>query len=283
MAKKILLLGANGMLGHTVLAHLSKFKGIELYYTTRNTNLSSQHHISIDLRNFDKLEKIINSLNPDYVINCAGVLVSDSEKNLKNAIEVNALLPHKIISFLNKDQFFIHISTDCVFDGEQGWYDVNTTPNPKDYYGMTKALGEINNTRNCVTLRTSIIGFEISDHKTGLLEWFINSEDKVNGFTKALWNGVTTLDLAIVISEIITSNKRYSGLIHISSNSKISKYELLNIINKKLNLRKTIIPKSTPIIDKTLSPSKNYLNGLFPNEYEKMIDRYLSVSSNFQN
>lgn len=278
MAKKILVIGANGMLGHTLLAYLNSIEEAEVYFTSRDSRINSLNHYFLELTDFESLNKIIKIINPNFVVNCAGVLVSDSETNVQTAIEINALLPHRILDSIREDQTLIHVSTDCVFDGSQGWNDTSSKPNPKDFYGMSKSLGEIKNKKNCITLRTSIIGFETSNHKTGLIEWFINTKSKkVQGYANALWNGVTTLDLSIVISEIIFSDKRYSGLIHISSRNYISKYELLKIINNQLNLAKIIVPDYTQISNKTLSPSDCILNSLFPDDYQEMLDRYFQL------
>lgn len=278
MAKKILVLGANGMLGHTLLAYLNNIEEAEVYFTSRDSRINSLNHYLLELTDFESLKKIIRIINPDYVVNCAGVLVSDSETNVQKAIEINALLPHRIMDSIREDQTLIHVSTDCVFNGSQGWNDTSSKPNPKDFYGMSKSLGEIKNKKNCITLRTSIIGFETSNHKTGLIEWFVNTKTKkVQGYANALWNGVTTLDLSVVITEIIFSEKRYNGLIHISSKNCISKYELLKIINNQLKLSKIIIPDYTQISDKTLSPTESVLNSLFPDNYQEMLDSYFQL------
>ena len=275
MAKKILILGANGMLGHTLLAYLNDIEGAEVYFTSRGSTVNFPNHYFLELADFDSLKKIIATINPNYIVNCAGVLVSSSETNVQNAIEINALLPHKIIGFIRDDQTLVQISTDCVFDGSKGWQDTTVKPNPKDFYGMTKALGEIKNKNNCITLRTSIIGLEISNHRTGLIEWFINSKNrKVEGYKNVLWNGITTLDLSKVITEIIFSKEIYNGLLHISSKKCISKYELLQIINTQLKISKVVLPNYTQISNKTLSPSMTALNDLFPNNYEVMLERY---------
>jgi dTDP-4-dehydrorhamnose reductase len=280
MEKKfiILVLGSNGMLGHVLVKFFKNKTNHQIYTVSRSKEKNKYHH-KLDLTNFYQLEILINNLKPDFIINCAGVLVKNSNENIENAILINAYLPHFISKSIHKNCKLIHISTDCVFDGVKGNYDEIDSVSPVDVYGRTKSLGEINNQNNVLTIRTSIIGFEISNHKTGLLEWFINEKKPIYGFKNEFWNGVTTLELAKIINYCI-SVKWFHGINHLSTNMKISKYELLLKINSVLKLNKDIIPKDSFFKDRSLKT--NNFDSLINNDYAMMLSDYIDFYKNVE-
>ena len=148
---------------------------------------------------------------------------------------------------------FYHISTDCVFDGQKGPYDESSIPSSVDNYGKSKTLGEVLNSENAATIRTSIIGPEVSNHKTGLFEWVRSlKEDKVKGYANVYWSGVTTVQLAMFLKTLIVDETRFIGLIHYGNGKCISKFDLLQLINKEFNLCKTIVPVDRPKYNKHL-------------------------------
>ena len=275
---KILILGSTGMLGHVVVKFF-KERTNHIIHTVSRQKEKSKLHYKLDLINFNKLESLINKIKPDFVINCAGILVKNSKKNIENAILINSYLPNFISKIINKKSKLIHISTDCVFDGKKGSYNESDEVSPTDIYGRTKSLGEINDSNNVLTIRTSIIGHEISNHKTGLLEWFINENDQVYGFKNEFWSGVTTLELSKIISYCINT-KWFSGIKHVSTNKKISKYELLLMINKVFKLNKIIIPKDNPFKDRSLKMKNIDFKSIINKNYSKMLSNYLDFYSN---
>lgn len=262
MKKKLLLLGSEGMLGHVSLIKLSeKFL---VYATTKQKKSFLFKRIKIppnviffdkvDLTNFLLLKKIIKKIKPDYILNCAGVINKKINNSTKlNSIIINCLLPHQLahISDLNNIRF-IHISTDCVFDGKKGNYFENDKKNPYDFYGQTKSVGEEFISKNSLIIRTSIIGHEIKS-KFGLLEWFLNSKKKISGYSGFNYSGLTTLELQKYILFFL-NQKNFSGIINIAS-KKITKYDLLKIIKKVYN-KKIIINKNRTVIKNMVLKSK---------------------------
>jgi dTDP-4-dehydrorhamnose reductase len=172
--------------------------------------------------------------------------------------------------FKNTDVRIIHISTDCIFDGMVGSYVESDAPTERNLYGMSKAIGEVSNDKD-ITFRTSIIGPEVSNVGTGLFDWFLKKSGKrVNGWDNAFWSGVTTLELAKCINRWIDDPIFY-GRYHLTNNKKISKYELLEMINKTFEANKIIIqckgPKSS---DKSLIDTRG--NPIFSvNEYQQQL------------
>ncbi len=256
MAEKlnILVLGSNGMLGHALVQRLKTDNLIDVYSLSRYAS-PLKNHFNCDLLNRSNLEKVIKKCSPDVIVNCAGILVKNSQKLVESAIEINSCLPNYLSQLTKKLGFrLIHISTDCVFNGEKGNYKESEIPNANDIYGKTKWLGEVTNNSNVLTIRTSIIGFEISKERTGLLEWIISMKGKsVSGYNNVLWNGLTTLELSNIILKKITRDPKTSGLIHAFGVAKVSKLEIIKVISTILDLNIEVVPDLNKISDKSLT------------------------------
>lgn len=247
---KVLVMGSNGMAGHMVARYLSNKYSI-------TTLARSEADLEVDVQDFTSVKYLLTQQPFDFIINCIGVLVEESKKRPDIAIRVNSHFPRFLEKmYLESDTRIIHISTDCVFSGERGGYAEDDIPDPKDIYGSSKAEGELDNHKD-ITLRTSIIGPEISDHKTGLFNWFLNAENPT-GWDNALWNGITTLELAKVIEQYI-ENPLASGIHHPVVDDPISKYELLQLINEVYGLGKEIaVGYADNDIDKSLLDTKGF-------------------------
>lgn len=255
------------MLGHILCDFLNSSNKYHLINISRKKYNSET--IILDVTNYDKLKKIIIEHKPTYIINCAGVLVSDSSNDPINAIKVNSLLPHQLKEIADKlNSSIIQISSDCVFDGHIGKYTENSETCPSDIYGRTKLLGEIYGPNHLV-IRTSIIGPELYNNSRGLFSWILNNKgsDNIEGYFKSIWSGITTIELSKSIIYCI-ENKIY-GLLHICKNP-ISKYELLNLINEKFNLNLRIIKVDGKISDKSLLSVRSDFKYEIPS-YEVMI------------
>jgi dTDP-4-dehydrorhamnose reductase len=260
---RVLILGGTGKLGHIALRALKN--DLDVYVTVRsrfaeveNLGIFDKNNTicGFNAENFLLLEEIIKKIKPDIILNCIGII-----KQLKEArdpiksIMINSLLPHEIAVFSQKYNFrLIHISTDCVFSGRKGNYSEADDPDPSDLYGRTKLLGEAAE-GNVLTLRTSLIGRELSS-KYGLLEWFLSQNGKtVTGYTKAIFSGFTTSVLSGILKDIILNHSDIKGLYHVSS-SPISKFDLLMLIKKKMGLNIDIIPDKQFNCDRSLDSSK---------------------------
>ncbi len=227
---KILLLGSEGMLGHVVRIYFQE-RGDEVFCTTRRDKKSELYFEIKD--NVSGIEKIIKEIKPDVVINCIGILTKAAEENKALAILINSYLPHYLDSLSEANKYkLIHVSTDCVFDGLEGGYDETSLPNARDFYGRTKALGEVINDRN-VTLRTSIVGPDINEKGVGLFKWFMDQEESVGGYSKVVWTGITTIWFVKCMEQAIEND--LTGLQHCVNNDFISKYDLLGLFKKHFN------------------------------------------------
>jgi dTDP-4-dehydrorhamnose reductase len=231
---KILLFGSNGMLGNYVL---------QVLQTNYIVICITRDIYDIENDDFIQLETILNKkvCTGDIVINCAGIIPQKySTNSLKTYIKVNTLFPHKLSEICKQlNLHFIHITTDCVYDGKKGLYSLHDKHNATDIYGISKSLGE---PENATIIRTSIIGEELCGKKS-LIEWVkSNKNGQIKGYTNHYWNGVTCLELAMYIKYNIDNKIVWKGVKHISSSNIVTKYELCLYINNIYNLNIQIEP-----------------------------------------
>lgn len=226
--KKLLLIGSNGMLG-TALNHV----------------LSQGCAVStLDRSQFDIAKGEWNKLSVagfDYVINAAGI-INRRQEDSASFYAVNSIFPHALSALCARSGVrLIHFSTDCVFDGHQAPYFENSPKLANDVYGKSKSLGEPN---LALVIRTSIIGPEIQNFYN-LLCWTL-SQDHINGFTDHLWNGVTTLELSLLVGRIIKESLYTEGVRHIFSDD-FSKYDLVKMICRNFRHNATVSPARSTV------------------------------------
>lgn len=264
---KVLILGGKGMAGHVITAYFQKKPQYKVFYTSRDPE--DKGSIYLDITSPTKLEEIIESIKPDIIINCIGILNDHATNNPKLAFQVNSLLPHELVKLAERNNSkLIHISTDCVFSGTKGNYTEGDIPDGTSFYAQSKQLGEIISDKH-LTIRTSIIGPELKADGIGLFQWFMKQRDQIIGYEKVLWNGVTTLELAKAIEALIENNVR--GLYHLGSENKVSKYNLLKLIKRTFNKTDVeILPDSNIVLDRTIKNTRNDFNYQIPT-YEHML------------
>jgi len=264
---KILVIGSQGMAGHTIVKYLRQQGHSVITSARRNSD------INIDIETMHYKDAFFDMLKDyDFVINCIGLLVKDSIDRPDRAAIINSWFPHYLEYYLkNTKTRLVHLSTDCVFDGEKGNYVENDMHTEMNAYGSSKSLGEINNNKD-ITFRMSIIGPEIKSNGTGLFNWILTSvEQTLQGWENAWWNGITTLQLAKCINLYINSPV-ISGIYHLVSNEhKINKYELLQKINTIYSLKKDIVKTFGPKpVNKILIDTRQEFNFQIPN-YDTML------------
>ena len=261
---KILVLGSEGMLGHVVKRYFEN-KGHEVYATSRNKENENYFDLTDNIKDIDK---IVDRIKPQVVINCIGLLNRVAEENQALAVLINSYLPHYMDELSEKKNFkFIHVSTDCVFDGKKGQYAVDSFKDAYSFYGQSKALGEINNNRS-VTLRTSIVGPDENPKGIGLFQWFMNQGNETRGYSKAIWTGITTIQFAKCMEEAIEKN--LAGLYHAVNGDKIAKADLLKLFAKYFKPSTKVIEDASFVSDKSLILRENDYKFNIPS-YEHMI------------
>lgn len=264
---KIVVLGSTGMLGNAVGKYFDSLPGYRTLLSYRNPSLAfgreNFYFDAMDLRCIDALP------DADYVINCVGC-VKQKDYDIRTYMKVNAQFPHFLARECEKRGMkLIHITTDCVFSGKRGRYHELDEPDCTDNYGISKELGE---PRNCMVLRTSVIGEEIRANYS-LLEWARSQKGKqVHGYTNHLWNGLTNLEYAKVCHKIIERGWYDNIHRHVFSTD-VSKYEMLQAFNKKYDLQLDIVAHVHPEpIDRRLSTVYDLNERLEIPTFEKMIE-----------
>ncbi|MDW7617001.1 SDR family oxidoreductase [Peribacillus simplex] len=264
---KVLILGGKGMAGHVITAYFQQNPQYKVFYTSRDPE--DKDSIYLDITIPTKLEEIIESIKPDIIVNCIGILNDHASNNPKLAFQVNSLLPHELVKLTERNNGkLIHISTDCVFSGTKGNYTEGDIPDGTSFYAQSKQLGEIISDKH-LTIRTSIIGPELKEDGIGLFQWFMKQRNQIIGYEKVLWNGVTTLELAKAIEALIENN--VTGLYHLGSENKVSKYNLLKLIKRTFNKTDIeILPDSHIVLDRTIKNTRNDFYYHIPT-YEHML------------
>lgn len=274
MRLKVLVLGSTGLIGHQVFKYLVNTEKYEIYNISYRKKLNNES-VLCDVRNQDEFFDIVKSISPDVIINCIGILIQGSNLDPENAIFINAYFPHMLMNLADKlNSKLIHISTDCVFSGEKGVpYIEKDFKDGKGIYAKSKGLGEIIN-ENHLTLRTSVIGPELKTDGEELFHWFMSQSQKINGYTKVIWSGVSTLILAKVVGWAIEN--KITGLYHVTNNKAIDKFTLLNLIKKYTKKNISIIPFDRIELNKSFIDSRKELNFEIPT-YDQMVKEMIAM------
>jgi dTDP-4-dehydrorhamnose reductase len=259
----VLVLGASGMLGNAVFRFFSCSRGHVATGTVRSSSalnllpeeLRGRIVNGVEIYDLDGLTRLFERVKPDVVINCVGLVKQlPGAENPLTAIPMNALLPHRLLAMCKvAGARLIHISTDCVFDGARGMYRESDFADATDLYGRSKYLGELHDPQ-AVTLRTSIIGPELGSAH-GLVSWFLAQRGRVKGFTRAIFSGLPTVELARVIRDFVIPAADLSGLYHVSS-APISKYDLLRGVAREYGHSIEIVADGELVIDRSLDSSR---------------------------
>lgn len=218
------------------------------YPFLKNSNIQG----GVDAQDIEQALKVVRELKPDVIVNCIGAIKQRaSAEDPVVSITLNSLLPHRLAAEAeNWGGRLIHFSTDCVFSGNRGDYTEADPSDAEDLYGKSKHLGELIR-GNALVLRTSIIGREL-EHHASLLDWFLlGRHQKVRGFTRAWWSGVTTNHLSTLVGEIIGQSGYLKGLYQVSS-GKISKYDLLGLLKQAYGLSVEIEPDDSFFCDRSM-------------------------------
>lgn len=211
--------------------------------------------VGVDVEDQSSLTALFAKVKPDVVVNCVGLVkqLMQAEDPLAT-LHINAMLPHRLVRLCSLGRSrLIHISTDCVFSGAKGMYVESDAVDARDLYGISKYLGEVD-APDAITLRTSIIGHELGAPH-GLVGWFIGQHGKVRGFTRAIFSGLPTVELARVIRDVVMPQPDLRGLYHVSA-TPISKFDLLGLIAQKYGKVIEIEPDDSLVIDRSLDSSR---------------------------
>lgn len=276
---KILVIGASGMIGSTVLRILSEKKDWKVFGSVRDESVKRYFSASIGERlivgvgveQSDSLLKVLDQIQPDVVVNCAGLTKHKPEaEDPLVSIPINTLMPHRLAGLCKLiGARLIHVSTDCVFSGKKGGYVEDDFADARDVYGKSKALGEVFYP-HAITLRTSTIGHELQS-KYGLLDWFLSQEGRCKGYTRAVFSGLPTVVFAQVVRDVVIPHAELSGLYHVAAKP-INKFDLLKLIAEVYGKVIDIVPDDKLVIDRSLDAGRfQQATGYVASEWPELI------------
>ncbi|MFL3666584.1 MAG: dTDP-4-dehydrorhamnose reductase family protein [Verrucomicrobiota bacterium] len=283
---RLLILGGSGMLGHQL------WRGLHAQHDTwvtlrRPATEFAAHNLFDkakaiqfdDITDDTALERAFDQAKPEAVINCVGIIKQRDDANDEAlTLRVNAEFPHRLAKCSGEaGARLIHFSTDCIFAGTKGNYTESDPSDAADLYGQSKHQGEVTDTHS-LTLRTSVIGHELGTN-LALLDWFLSQRGQsISGFTKAIYSGFTTLEMARIVDRILTQHPELSGVWHVAS-APISKFDLLKICQIKLGWEGVIEPNDQFVCDRSLNADRfNQATGYTPPSWEAMISELAQQS-----
>ncbi|KKK05418.1 SDR family oxidoreductase [Micromonospora sp. HK10] len=260
MTRRVLVLGATGMLGHTLLRELQCSPDLDVRGTARSLTgragwfpdeLAARITTGVEALDVPRIRRLLREQRPDAVVNCIGVIKQrPGVEDPVPTIAINALLPHQLAEACAEvGARLIQVSTDCVFSGDRGGYTETDLPDPTDLYGRSKLLGETTG-EGTLTLRTSIVGHELGTARS-LVDWFLG-QTAVKGYTKAIYSGVTTVEFARLLRTVILPDQALTGLFHVAA-APIAKYDLLRLVAATYGWTGDITPFDGFVCDRSLS------------------------------
>lgn len=261
---RVLVLGVTGMLGNAVFRVFSADADHETWGTLRSEAALRYFPLQahgkllrgIDVLDQDALAAVLSRVRPDVVINCVGLIkhLADAKDPL-TALPINAMLPHRLARLCDlSGARLIHVSTDCVFSGHKGYYLEADASDAEDLYGKSKYIGELHDLPHVITLRTSIIGHELGS-SYALIDWFLSQQGSVTGFTKAIFSGLPTVELARVMKDFVVPDSTLNGLYHVAAEP-IAKFDLLGLVASEYGKQIEIRPDGALRIDRSLDGSR---------------------------
>jgi len=281
MTHKVLVLGASGMLGNAVFRYFATQTPHETVGIVRSagsarllpTSLQNRICGGGDVEDVDALVRLFDVHRPTVVINCVGLVKQLGDaKNPLAAIPINSILPHRLAQLCSlANARLVHLSTDCVFSGDKGMYAEEDLPDARDVYGRTKLLGEVDYP-HAVTLRTSIIGHELAGARS-LVCWFLAQEGSVRGFSRAIFSGLPTVEIARVVNAYVLPRPELAGLYHLSA-AAIDKFSLLSLVAQIYGKDIAIQDDPSLVIDRSLDSTRfRQATGFQPDDWPTLIQR----------
>lgn len=288
---RVLVLGVTGMLGSAVFRYFDAHAVHEVWGTVRSAaalryfseGQRERLLVGVDVLDQDGLVRTLDRIRPDVVINCVGLIkqLADAKDPL-TTLPINAMFPHRLARLCALAGIrVVHVSTDCVFSGRQGLYSENDLSDAEDLYGKSKYIGELHDVRHAITLRTSIIGHELNSCYA-LIDWFLSQSGQIRGYSKAIFSGLPTVELARVIEGYVLPNPELFGLYHVAAEP-ISKLELLRLVAERYGKIIEIVPDDRLVIDRSLNGERfrqatGYAAPDWQALVDKMHDTYMAVA-----
>jgi dTDP-4-dehydrorhamnose reductase len=250
---KILLTGASGLIGSYLLTQIQEDHAYDIYVLVHKSTPKFGNIIQADLSHVENLSKKLAEIRPDLIVNLAALTnvdICEIQRDL--AICLNRDLVAAISKYINdngKNLYFLHVSTDYVFDGAEGNYKEDSQPNPVNLYGLTKLQGEneiisrLIEGNWCIARTSTPFGVH---PKKQTFPVFLLEKLRKGQSVKVVIDQYTSptyaMDLAKMFKEII--DRRIKGIIHTSGTSRLSRYEQALKITREFGLNEQLILKA---------------------------------------
>jgi dTDP-4-dehydrorhamnose reductase len=263
---RVLVFGANGMLGRAVFRALSADPAIETQGVVRSlataealeglrpsarATLLEARSISDDAR----LSAHLQAFRPAVIVNCIGW--RGQPKNEAEAAEMTAVntdWPHWLACMAaGVGARLIHFSSDGVFSGRRGQYRESDAPDPTDDYGRSKLLGEPTGA-HCTVLRTSLIGHAYPS-SSQLVDWLLRQKGTVTGYQRSIFSGMPVTEVARIVHGVLLTRPDIAGVLHLAA-SPISKFDLLTMIAMRYGLEVEVRSVAEPVLDRSLDATR---------------------------
>jgi len=242
---KFLITGSAGLVGNQVVKDLEE-KGETVYSTYHNTKLEFGIPTQMDLEQPDKIENIVEKIKPDSIIHLAAMTnVDECEKEKDLAMKINAKATETLSKQAAKQKlFFVYVSTDYVFDGEKGMKKESDSPNPIGFYGKSKLEGEksvMNSAASWCIARTST-PYGLHKKKKSFPLWVtenLQNKNEINVIVDQFISPTYVPNLSKMLIEI--ASRQIVGILHVAGATRISRYEMAELVADKLNLDKKLL------------------------------------------
>ena len=247
--KRILLTGSNGLLGQKIvkLIQVDYKEDFQLLATSKGNNrierLEGVEFQSLDISDAESVEALFDSFQPDYLINTAAMTNVDACEEDKEGCRLANIEAVRILGEAceKHDTFFLHLSTDFIFDGEDGPYTEDDEPNPLSYYGWSKLEGEklVEKLRCPWAIARTIIVYGVAEQmsRSNIVLWAksaLEKGDPLSIVNDQFRSPTLAEDLAKGCMQIIEKNAQ--GIYHLSGKDYMSIIELVRRVAKHFGL-----------------------------------------------
>lgn len=255
---KILYTGANGLLGQKISAATPQYSNHAFLATARGENrtknLGTASYASMDITDRQGIENVLSEFRPDVIIHGAAMThVDECEQHKELAYNLNVVGTQNIVDAAKElGAHVVHISTDFIFDGQDGPYNEEGIPNPVSYYGETKLQAEhiVQTVDSWSILRTVlVIGIAEDLSRSNIVLWAKGALEKAQPI-RVVDDQFRTPTLAEDLAQgaLLAASQRAQGIFNISGPDFMSIYELVESVAEHFGLSMatvTLVDSST--------------------------------------
>jgi len=254
MVEKIIITGANGLLGQKLINLFCSTTAYEVFAIARgdnrNTNTENYSYVDLDLTDFVKLATVINEVKPAIIINAAAMTNVDECEDKKEECDIiNVSLVQELVNLCEENgTYLLHISTDFIFDGKNGPYKEDDQPNPLNYYGLSKLKSEQIIERSALKysiIRTILVYGKVDNMTKGnLVLWLKESveNEKVVTIIDDQFRMPTFVD-DLAFACLSAVSKKAQGIFNVSSCELLSIYDMALEVARVFNLDQSFIKR----------------------------------------